>query len=173
MRSWFVLVRVLLMSLLAVAVMVACEESDNTAGLREYGPGVTLTPPSFTPISNATPVGRLATTSASPVAAATGAAATGGSSRTITVVGKDDFFEQREITIRNQESVQLLLRNEGRNAHNLHVVGVRDASGREPTTDIIFANQETRLTFSISQPGTYTYRCDVHPTDMTGRLIVQ
>lgn len=172
MRTWCALLRVFAAPLLAVLLVAACgEQDDNTAGLREYGPGVTATVPNFTPISNATPMGTRAAATAA--AAATGAAATGGSTRDVTVVGKDNFFEQRELTIRNQESVRLTFRNEGSAIHNWHVRNVRDASGREPATDLIPGNQQTSITFTIAQPGTYTYICDVHPVEMTGRLTVQ
>lgn len=172
MRTRFTPVLLFAAPVLALMLVAACGNADeDRVGVKEFGPGVTLTPRNYTPVSSATPAGTGAT-SASPVAAATGAAAASFTGRDVTIEARDNEFVQKEFQIQNQEAVRLTLQNKGSAVHNWHLIGVKDAAGNEPTTPLIPGGQETKITFTIAQPGAYTYRCDVHP-EMTGRVTVR
>ena len=56
--------------------------------------------------------------------------------------------------------------------HNFHVTG---PGGLNVKTDIFTgADGGSRtVTFTIAQPGEYTFVCDVHPAQMTGRLVAR
>jgi plastocyanin len=74
------------------------------------------------------------------------------------------------------------IKNSGKALHNMHV-----ASGGKFDTDIcgpgdnnpcsdpnqIRAGQSAKITINIAQPGTYDFRCDFHPTQMTGKIEVK
>ncbi len=174
MRSVRSLTLLLLAPLATVALLVACESDDNRIGRTEFGPGVTVTQPAFNPISSATPArSGTSTTTATPAVAATGAAAASGSGRDVTIVARDNSYDVQQITVRTQEAVRMTFRNEGSARHSWHLRAVTDASGNEPRTETIDGGQTARLTFTIGQPGTFTYSCDVHGEQMSGRLIVQ
>ena len=100
----------------------------------------------------------------------------------------DNFFEfQGEqapaISVSAGEAVTWDLANEGVAVHNLHFAGADnsydvsfcESDGDEPCSDAnILQGQETgTVSFQFDEPGTYEFRCDFHPTDMVGTVVVE
>ena len=107
---------------------------------------------------------------ASPTAEVTAAAApaTGG----LTVVAKDLAFKPTELTAAPGEAT-IVLDNEDKVPHNLHLFEGRDASGTSVgSTEIKTGpgNESLKVTLAA---GTYFFQCDVHPTQMKGTLTVK
>jgi plastocyanin len=50
-------------------------------------------------------------------------------------------------------------------SHNVHVLGVA-----EWRSDVLAPGES--VTFTFAHPGEYAYQCDLHPQDMTGKVIV-
>ncbi len=50
-------------------------------------------------------------------------------------------------------------------SHNVHVLGVA-----EWRSDVLAPGES--VTYTFSDPGEYAYQCDLHPQDMTGKVIV-
>ena len=185
MRPRYTLMHVLVVLLLAALLPAACNEDkdadeigelERSIGATQYGPGVTLTPSSFPPISSATPAIPGTPTPPPPtVAAAIGTAAAGsGHTREVVMVARDNYFEwdPNRFEIPAQTTIRLTLKNEGSNPHNWHLLGADTVNGREPQTEIIPGGEETTITFLVTRPGRYTFRCDVHPVEMVGTLTV-
>ena len=175
-RAGSIMVVVLLTALLLIACDDDESEHERGIGVKDYGPGVTLTPSSFPAISSATPA-RPGTPPPPPatVAAAIGTAATGsGNTRDVVVIVKDNYFEwdPNKFEIPAQTTIRLTLKNEGSNPHNWRLLGATTVDGREPQTEIIAGGKETTVTFLVTRPGTYTFRCDVHAVEMAGTLRV-
>ncbi len=99
-----------------------------------------------------------------------GAAAPAGA---IVIVATDNMFDKTELTVRANQPVTLTLQNRGQAIHNWHVLNVKDKDGKEITTNLLPAGQSQTITFTIAQTGTFDYTCDVHPTEMRGKLTVQ
>jgi plastocyanin len=161
-------------SLLCVGLLFAAcgkGQAQDTVNLSRSGPGVTVTVPSFTPISSATPAGTRTPTTAGGTAA-TGGAATAPAG-TIVIVATDNKFDKTEIRIRANEPASITLQNRGSAIHNWHVLNVKDKDGKEITTQLLTGGQSETITFTITQRGTFDYQCDVHPVEMRGKLIVQ
>jgi plastocyanin len=100
----------------------------------------------------------------------------------------DNFFEfegERKpvIEVAAGEAVTWELTNNGLSVHNLHIAGVDNeygvgfcnGAGEEPCSDpkVFSAGQSGTITFQFDEPGTFIFRCDFHPQDMTGQVRVR
>ena len=171
---------ILVVVLLAALLLTACDDDESEhergIGVKDYGPGVTLTPSNFPASSSATPARPGTPTPAPPtVQAAIGTPARGsGNMREVVMIARDNFFEWEpsKFEIPAQTTIRLTLDNEGSNPHNWRLLGATTVEDKEPQTEIIAGGEETTITFLVTRPGTYTFRCDVHPVEMTGTLRV-
>jgi plastocyanin len=145
-----------------VALLSACD--DNSSGEGDEN---------LTGVSTITRSVPNASVTGSPVAAGTGAAASGGGGKDVDLTATDNDFSRDEITIRDQESITLTFKNEGKAAHNWHLLGVTDPNGDEPRTPMVPGGEEETITFFVAQAGTYAYQCDAFPNEMRGRLVVE
>jgi plastocyanin len=50
-------------------------------------------------------------------------------------------------------------------SHNVHVLGVE-----EWRSDVLAPGES--VTYTFADPGEYVYQCDLHPQDMTGKVVV-
>jgi plastocyanin len=151
-----------LLPLAFIAILSACDGSTSGDGDENLTGVSTIT----RSVPNASVTG-------SPVAAGTGAAASGGGGKEVELIAKDNDFSRDEITIRDQESITLRFRNEGKAAHNWHLLGVTDPNGDEPRTAMTPGGSQEAITFFVAQKGTYAFQCDAFPNEMRGRLVVQ
>lgn len=110
--------------------------------------------------------------------------ATGGS---LVTMG-DNFFEFEGekapvIEVAAGEAVTWQLTNGGLAVHNLHLADTDNeydlpfcnAAGAEPCSDpdVFPAGQSGTVTFQFGEPGTFIFRCDFHPQEMTGQVRVR
>ncbi len=165
---WLLTASLLCAGLLAAACGTG--EARDTVNVGRSGPGVTVTAPSFTPISSATPAGTRTPTAGGTVSPGGTAAAPAGA---IVIVATDNKFDKTEITIRANEPASITLQNRGSAIHNWHLLNVKDKDGKDITTQLLTGGQSETITFTITQRGTFDYQCDVHPTEMRGKLTVQ
>jgi plastocyanin len=91
----------------------------------------------------------------------------------LTEITTDNKFSPTKLAAKAGVPVALTVQNKGSAVHNWHVTDTKDDSGKEIKTDLTDAGKSSSVTFTISKPGTYHFRCDVHPSDMTGTLTVQ
>jgi plastocyanin len=103
--------------------------------------------------------------------AAATAGETGGGGNTI--VETDNKFDKGAFTVKANEQVTFTVENKGSAIHNWHVLVVKDKSGNDIMTKLSGGGTKETITFIIDKPGTYDYQCDVHPTEMRGKLTVQ
>ena len=100
----------------------------------------------------------------------------------------DNFFEldgqlEPDIAVPLGEKTTIDLTNDGFAIHNLHIAGADneygdafcEIGGDGPCSDPnLFAGGETgSITFSFDEPGSFVFRCDFHPTQMTGTITVE
>ena len=71
------------------------------------------------------------------------------------------------------QPVELTLTNNGQAIHNWHLLNVKDKDGKDILTPLVNPGQSATIDFTIATPGAYHFQCDVHPTEMTGTLVVQ
>ena len=96
----------------------------------------------------------------------------------LTIVAKNLKWDQATLTVPTGSSVKLTVDNQD-NAipHNFSLYASQQAAtsgekaiaGTKPTAGVV---QESLL-FNAPAAGTYFFRCDVHPTTMTGTFVVQ
>jgi mono/diheme cytochrome c family protein/plastocyanin len=86
----------------------------------------------------------------------------------------DNKFSATDYTVPGNAAVVIAVTNQGNAVHNWHVTDAKDANGKDITTGDtgILGGQSVNLTFNITQPGTYHFQCDFHPTEMLGTLFV-
>ncbi len=84
----------------------------------------------------------------------------------LTILARGIRFQQTELTVDAGAQVTLTFDNQDAASHNVDIVGVA-------RTDIFAGPGQATITFTAPPPGTYAYRCDVHPGAMQGTLVVR
>ena len=96
---------------------------------------------------------------------------------TFDVSMQDNSFSQTELTVKAGQKFRINLKNDGNFVHDMTLAGPDkqyDTSDDVTSTPrSIKAGQTGQLVAKIDQPGTYLFRCDFHPQEMTGTLVVQ
>ena len=100
----------------------------------------------------------------------------------ISMTLQDNFFELDDtenpsLQVATGATVNVSLANDGSAIHNMRVSG---ADGELDTDDdhvsdpdAIDGGATATLSFSFDEAGTYAYKCDFHPVDMVGEIIVE
>jgi len=114
----------------------------------------------------------LALAACSSATADNGSAAPAGSypPGTPTITAKDIAFTQHQVEAPADKGFTLVFQNVDGAPHNVAIV--RDGSGTAFTGEVFTGPREVAYSVPALAPGTYTFRCDVHP-DMTGTLVVR
>jgi plastocyanin len=101
--------------------------------------------------------------------------ASGGTAVTINLVAQNMAFDKNSITVAAGANVTITFNNKDTIPHNFALY-----TNSSATPPAIFQGQTvtgpTTVTYTFTAPatpGTYFFRCDVHPTSMTGSFIVQ
>jgi plastocyanin len=92
---------------------------------------------------------------------------------TIVSIATDNRFNPQNIVANANEPTTLSLENRGVQIHNLRVQNVTGTNGQPIQTRLLPGGQSETIQFTIAQPGSYPYICDVHPTEMRGTLTVR
>lgn len=86
-------------------------------------------------------------------------------------------FDKSTITV--QSGATVTVRSDNRDEGIPHSFSVyTDSSGSQPLAeasvgDVCMGPCDREITFDAPEPGEYFFRCDVHPTQMTGTFIVE
>lgn len=86
----------------------------------------------------------------------------------VSLVAENIAFDAETITVTAGREVTITFENRDSIAHNLRIVG----PDGDFATEVASGPVTQELTFTIDEPGRYEFRCDVHPAQMTGTLIV-
>jgi plastocyanin len=102
----------------------------------------------------------------------------GAGAQEVTIVGKNIKFDLDQLTVESGRQVDVTFDNQDAGTpHNWALYTDRAAatSGEAPiaASEIASGPVVQHIVFDAPAPGTYFYRCDVHPTQMTGELVVQ
>jgi plastocyanin len=92
---------------------------------------------------------------------------------TLSVSTGDNFFSPAKLTVRAGQQVTVVITNDGQALHNWAIVNPNDPSGTHPESPLLKHGERAVVAFTIGQPGTYAFHCDVHLKEMTGTLIVE
>ncbi len=105
----------------------------------------------------------------------------------VTMEMGDNFFRlddqsppTLQVSIGQEVTIDLV--NNGVAIHNMHVAGVDNVydvafcnvGGDEPCSDpdVMASGDTGTMTFRFDQAGTFNFRCDFHPIEMTGQIVV-
>ena len=154
-----------LMALAACSASTTTNASSATATTAANSAAPMITVPSPTAAASTSPTST--TTSAAP------APATSGQAVTINLVSQNMAFDQSTITVPAGANVTMNYNNKDSIPHNFALYTDQSAATVIFKGKII-SNSNIAYTFTApSTPGTYFFRCDVHPTTMTGSFIVK
>ena len=149
-------------------------------------PGGNVTPPTAPPTGTVTPSVTETTAAGTPSVTETTATGTGtpaatattgaaGQATTVDLTAQNIAFDKSTITVPAGAEVTVNFNNMDDGVpHNFAVYTDSSASQNIFKGDTITGPDTTTYTFTApSEPGTYFFRCDVHPQQMTGDFIVQ
>ena len=129
-------------------------------------PGTNSTTSSTTSTTTTTPSTTTTTTSTT---------TTGGAPVTISLIAKNISFNMSTITVSAGASVTINFNNQDSVPHNFSLF--TNSSANPPALfqgQVVSGPGTATYTFTApTTPGTYFFRCDIHPTMMTGSFIVQ
>ena len=85
---------------------------------------------------------------------------------------RDNFFGKNHFQVSTGQTVTFKVRNTGQNPHTFTIAGADGKFGTSDdiTTDNITAGEAESLDVTLTVPGTYVFRCEVHPTEMWGNI---
>lgn len=89
------------------------------------------------------------------------------------MAGTDNKFAPKDLTAKVGEATTLQFANKGSAIHNLRIIGLTGAGGKDAQTALLPGGQSGSVTFTAQKAGTYKLVCDVHPAEMTGTLTVK
>jgi plastocyanin len=102
----------------------------------------------------------------------------GGGAETFEVSMGDNFFDPDTLTVPAGATITINLTNDGAAIHNMRIGGedneydTDDDAASDP--DIVSAGETATLEWEVpDEPGDYDFRCDFHPTDMVGAIVVE
>ena len=81
----------------------------------------------------------------------------------------DDFFSPKKVTIK--KGGRVVWKFVGENAHNVALWAPGRSLSREPTkrSDV---KTSGRFTYTFRKAGTWRVVCEIHPSDMRGKVVV-
>jgi plastocyanin len=140
------------------------------AGLLLFG--AVLAGCATTPTTNATTVPTTVRTTSPATGTAGGSA---GQATTVDIAARDLKFDRSTITVPAGAQVTVNFNNQDSGVpHNVAFYTDSSASTAIYKGQVVTGPTTTTYTFTApSAPGTYFFRCDVHPTQMTGTFVVQ
>jgi plastocyanin len=158
-KSLFIVSLVLFAALVLSAA--ACSSSSTTTSPAASQPANNT----MIPASTTAPVGNtiIAATTTTPA----------GNTITINLVAQNMAFDQSTLTVKAGAQVTVNFTNKDSVPHNLAVYTDKSAAQVIFKGDTIRSSSITYTFTAPVTPGTYFFRCDVHPTSMTGQFIVQ
>jgi plastocyanin len=91
----------------------------------------------------------------------------------INLVAKNMAFDQKTITVPAGASVSINFQNQDSVPHNFALYTDSSASKSIFVGQVITSSSITYQFKAPTTPGSYFFRCDIHPTIMTGTFVVQ
>jgi plastocyanin len=148
--NYLLVVSLVLIAAILILSIAGCSSSATTANPATTPPAAAqavTTPPAATPAGNAV---------------------------TINVVAQNMAFDQSTITVKAGAQVTLNFNNKDTMPHNVAFYTDQSAAQVIYKGEGFSGPASKTYTFTApTTPGTYFFRCDVHPTKMTGQFIVQ
>jgi nitrite reductase (NO-forming) len=131
----------------------------------------------MTPVATATTPPAAATTAAPSPTATTPAGTAPANGDSNKVAMKDNVFETPTLTAKLGQKIVYNVTNDGKVPHNMRIAAA-DGNFDSPESvvsapEIVSAGKAATVTFTPTKAGTYKFRCDLHPDQMTGTITVQ
>jgi plastocyanin len=96
-----------------------------------------------------------------------------GATADATVVAESTSFDTEQITLPADQEVTIAFENRDAVQHNIAIYENEEAEQEIFVGELITGPDTVDYAFETPEPGEYFFRCDVHPTEMTGTVEVQ
>lgn len=116
-----------------------------------------------------------ATPSASPSAAASPSGTTAAATSENKISMVDNAFKPDTLTAKAGQKVTFTLTNDGKVPHNMQIAGLDgnfDTPVASTNPELVSPGKTGTVDWTPPSPGTYKFRCEVHPDQMTGTITV-
>lgn len=144
------------------AIVVGCAARET--------PGWTYAPaPSATPVPSVSPAGP----SPSPQLPSPGSASIAPGGTSISIAALNIKFDQSELRAPAGATFTIVFDNQEAVPHNVAIYTDSSAGSSLFVGEIFAGPGQRSYTVNALDPGSYFFRCDVHPTAMTGTLVVE
>jgi plastocyanin len=150
----------------------ACKDNNNNAAPTSAAASPAATSQTAPTTVAPTTAASAAATSAGATPALGGGAAAG--AQTIDIVTTDNKFSVTTINAKVNQPLTITVQNKGAAIHNW---ALSDAAGKAAATGttaepLVQPGQTDSINLTFTKAGTFNYQCQVHPTEMTGKVIV-
>ncbi len=170
------MINLLLVALILVLLAAAAGPAAGCSSATTATPPASTTSPVPT-LSTTTPTQTSPATSSTPAPTqtTTSASTTASNKVSIDLVAQNIAFNMNKITVPAGAAVTLTFNNKDAGVpHNFSLYTDTNASTAIFQGQIVTGPGTATYTFTApTKTGTYFFRCDIHPTTMTGSLIVQ
>jgi plastocyanin len=89
----------------------------------------------------------------------------------------DNFYSPNNLKVSLGETTTIQIANNGVAVHNLRIAGVDGEWSTDDDVvsdpDLISGGATATVEFTPTVAGTYTFRCDFHPTEQGGVIVVE
>lgn len=97
----------------------------------------------------------------------------GAHEQAVTLIAKAVSFNQKEITLHSGGEADIKFENQDTVPHNVAIYANEDHTGPALFQGpVVIGGQSVDYHLPAPPPGTYYFRCDIHPTVMTGKVTV-
>lgn len=85
---------------------------------------------------------------------------------------RDETFSPTSLAVRANQAVTVIQRNDGKEIHNWALCQSTACDQFVVEGDLLAGGKQGQSDFTIAQPGTYKYVCEVHAKTMFGTIVV-
>ena len=89
-----------------------------------------------------------------------------------TLVTTDEAFSTTSLSVKVNQPVTIIHRNDGKEIHNFALCQSTDCGAFVAEGDLLASGKQAQVTFTLTQPGTYKFECEVHTKTMVGTVVV-
>ena len=115
-----------------------------------------------------------ASSSSSSASSTPGASSSSSAPGSLTLVAKNLAYDKRSLSAAPNSNVSLVFDNQDSGVlHNFALYTNNRATTKIFVGDLVTGPAKQTYTFKAPAAGTYYYRCDVHPDQMTGSFVVK
>jgi plastocyanin len=85
---------------------------------------------------------------------------------------QDESFSSPSLSVQVNQPVTVSVQNDGKEPHDWALCQGANCGAFVAKSAILMPGNQAQVTFTLTQPGTYKFECEVHPKTMVGTIVV-